>query len=194
MGNHFIAILFLLSFIICPDLLSGQQKYESESRMRSEEVPTEAILFLDAFQNKRKVRWYLEEGLDRKSIEAKFKLDRQKYSIEFDALGQFEDVEIEIRKKEIPESTLEKIKSQLSLDCGKFKIQKVQTQYTGDKSAVHSTITKASRSDAVTIKYELVVKCKSGNNSSLLEYLFTESGEKLAVSEIVFKNSSHLEY
>lgn len=174
--------------------LYAQIKYEKESRLKEKNVPSIAFNFIDSLAVKRKVKWYLEEGFNRTSIEAKFKMNNQKYSIEFDTVGILEDIEIEIKWDVLNKTLRDSINFYLGQECKKFKILRIQIQYLGDRSVLLSKIKTGESTEDYIIRYEIVVKCCNEDNVNLFEYLFSDSGQKLAVSQIVFKNSSHLEY
>ena len=88
-------------FFIVISSVSAQLKYEKESRLAVEEVPEQARNFINTITTSNKVKWYLEEGLDRSSIEAKFEYKDHKYSVEFDSIGILEDVEVQVKWSEI---------------------------------------------------------------------------------------------
>ncbi|MCB0519277.1 MAG: hypothetical protein H6577_00315 [Lewinellaceae bacterium] len=186
-----------LSFVVLafwPSHLSAQQKFEKESRLKEKDIPSNALGYMDALAAGKKIRWYLEEGIDRTSIEAKFKFNNQKYSVEFDTSGHLEDIEVEMKWDELKQSLQDSIGSQLGQDCKKYKIQKVQIQYAGDPSVLLTKLKTGKNADGYTVRYEAVVKCCNKKNVALYEYLFNDKGEKISISQIVFKNSSNLEY
>lgn len=194
MFKYIIAGIALFFIAIFTNQLYAQVKYEKESRLKEKDVPTIALDFIDSLAVGRKVRWYLEEGFDRKSIEAKFKMNNQKYSVEFDTVGNLEDVEIQLKWDGLNKTLRDSIGFYLGQDCKKFKIRRIQIQYSGDHSILLYKIKTGESTDDYIVRYEVVVKCCNENNVNLFEYLFSDSGQKLTVSQIVFKNSSHLEY
>lgn len=194
MFKLFLLSISLIFLAIFPGHLNAQQKYEKESRLKEKDVPSAAIEFIDSIGTGENIKWYLEEGLNRTSIEAKFKLNDKNYSIEFDTLGNLEDAEIQIKWDDIQKSVRDSISSQLNHDCEKLKIRKVQTQYSGDLKSILSSLRNNKENNHVVIRYELVVKCNANGNVSLFEYLFSSEGQKISSSQIVFKNSSNLEY
>ena len=171
----------------------GQEKYEREHRLKPEDVPQPALDFIVGMEKDVNVRWYWEEGLDRASIEAKFKLDNRNYSVEFDTTGLLEDLEIELALSELGPIEHTPFSFQIAEDCEKHKIRKLQIQYNGTAEEMLAWITKGGPSPK-PIRYELVVKCTSEGETTLYEYLFSENLDKLSRTEIVFKNSSNLEY
>ncbi len=138
--------LILITAVHCSNNLGAQEKYEKESRIREKYVPTKALQFIDSSDLKSRIRWYLEEGLNRKSIEAKFKHEKVRYSVEFDTLGNVEDIEIEIPWEDLNSQLKDSISLHLKKDCLKHKIVKVQIQYSGSES-------------------ELLAKLKTNHNS-----------------------------
>lgn len=186
-------LLFLISMYFSLNL-RAQEKYERESRIKQKDVPTEALRFFDSISNINKIKWYKEEGLNKISFEAKFKINRTKYSVEFDSLGNIEDIEIEVDWRDLKTQLKDTISAQLNRNCNSHKITKLQIQYTGSKADLwHQLKYQAIKPNAI-VHYELIVKCRQSKDVNLFEYLFSEFGEIVSVSKIVFKNSSHLEY
>lgn len=186
-----VTILILGSF---SNSLLAQQKFEKESRLKQNEVPSNALNFIDSLKLKNKVKWYLEEGLERKSIEAKFKRNRKKHSVEFDILGNIEDVEIEIKWDELTTPLKNSISTRLQKDCIKHRIDKIQIQYTGNQMLLFLKLLSGKPTEDLTVKYEIIVKCRSEKSTELFEYLFTDKGHFVLASQIIFKPSYHLEY
>ena len=124
MVKHIFTGVIIILFTICSNQLNAQQKYEKESRLKEKNIPNKALHFIDSLEVGSRIRWYLEEGLEHTSIEAKFKLNNQKYSIEFDTIGNLEDIEIQIKWSELEKPLRDSIRFYLGEDCKKIKIQK----------------------------------------------------------------------
>lgn len=193
MNNARMLLLIPIMAALCTQRVYSQQKYERESRLAPENVPPAALEFIDALEITSKIKWYSEIGLESKSIEAKFKRDGQRHSIEFDTIGAVEDVEIEMKLQELKPFVKGTITSQLSSTCSRYKISKIQIQFTGREPELLSFLKGAATSEALTKKYEIVAKCVT-RKAGLFEYLFSDQGTLLETSEIIFKNSSNLEY
>ncbi|UZR99601.1 hypothetical protein [Chondrinema litorale] len=192
--KYVISIKVIILLIIFFNSLYAQHKYEKESHLSEKNVPRKALNFLDSLDVSSNIRWYLEEGLDSRSIEAKFKYNNLRHSVEFDTIGNLQDIEVETEWSDLTNSLKVALTTHLSKDCEKFKIRKVQIQYTGDTSVLLAKIKTGESSKNYFVSYEIVVKCKKSKNIDLYEYLFSDSGEKLSTARIVFKNSSNLEY
>src|SRR5690606_41633459 len=87
MIKYVIVTITILMFGNYSNNLFAQQKYEKESRLNRNNVPAIAFNFIDSLNLKNRVKWYLEESLENKSVEAKFKKSGKKHSVEFDILG-----------------------------------------------------------------------------------------------------------
>ena len=174
--------------------LHAQEKFEKESRIKQKNVPSEALLFIDSLNFKNKIKWYKEEGFNRQSIEAKFKYNKARYSVEFDTLGNMEDIEIEVDWDDLESDIRDSISLQLKKDCLKHKIVKVQKQYKGSESELFLLLKADKKSQSLIIKYELIVRCRQQKKVDLYEYLFENKGVLISISKIIFRNSSHLEY
>lgn len=187
-------LVMLLAGLCSITSLHAQEKFERESRIHRRDVPAAALGFVDGLELSGRVRWYLEEGLTRKSIEAKFRLDGARCSVEFDTLGQVEDVEVETDWESLNASVRDSITAQLTKDCSKHRVGKVQVQYTGMDAALLSKLRTGQTDTALTVRYEVMVRCQQPQRVELFEYLFSSSGKVVSAARVVFKNSSHLEY
>lgn len=172
----------------------GQQKYESERRIKRDQVPAKALSFIDSLNLESKVRWNFEEALESSSVEAKYKHKGEKYSVEFDTLGNLQDIEIDIPWRDAEEQLKESINNQLNQDCRKYKVQNAQIQYSGERSVLLEKLRSGSTKSTFTTRFELIVRCASDSDVNLFEYLFSDAGERLSTFKIIFKNSNHLEY
>ena len=190
---RFCSILFLLIFTVSGHLFA-QEKFEKERRIKRDEVPVKALRFIDSLRVHAKIKWYEEEGLTGKTIEAKFKQNRTKYSIEFDPLGTLEDLEIEVNWARLDVSLKNAITNQLNQQCSKHKIVKVQEQFTGEEHHLFTLLSSGIKSEELKVNYEIVVSCHDDQGVHLFEYVFNEEGIILTKHKIIFKNSSHLEY
>lgn len=188
-----IFFLFLPILLVISVQANAQTKYEKESRIKPTNVPETALAFVASLNTESKVKWYLDIGFSESTVEAKFKINSQRYSVEFDTSGQLIDVEIEIPLHEIPLDVRNAIASRLNTDCKKYSIKKTQVQYSGDEASVRKTLQESATSES-SVRYELVVKCKKEEGTDLYEYLFDSNGRFLSVAKIVFSNASNIEY
>lgn len=185
---------FLIVFLFISQLCFTQNKYEREVRLDEKEIPIKATQFISGLNFKSKIKWFKEYGLNTISYEAKTKFKGKNYSIEFDSLGILEDVEIIVRKKNLSIATLNKIEKQLQKDQLKYKIGKIQIQYSGGEESVRKKILKNIISEELVIRYEIIVSGKVQKKFQRFEYLFTQSGEFVQRKTIVLTNTDNLEY
>lgn len=185
-----LSMLFLFSF-------NGfsQSKYEKEFRIDPKDVPSPALSFVDSLTFDSRVKWYKEIGLELNTIEAKATIRRVRHSIEFCEEGIFQDVEIEVKPDEIPYSTNSKISEILSLRHKKYRIEKVQIQYTGDRNVVLRLLREnRSNTEGIILNYEIVVSTKLDGVYIMLEYLFSEAGEFVQSSQIISRRIDTIDY
>jgi hypothetical protein len=175
-------------------LAAQEQKYEEEHRLSSTAVPTLALEFVGQFTARKKTRWLEEKRKNGSSIEAKFRYRRQKYSVEFDTLGNLEDVEIQILFKSLENTLQEQIKSSLAKIFRCHKIQKIQIQYRTNEDGIVGRFDNDEMLWEVEENYELVVRGKEQNYLKLYEVTFSKTGTLLKRVEIISKNSDNLEY
>lgn len=186
-------IIFAFIFLCGATCSFSQEKFEKESVVKADEVPVKASHFIDSLKLLKSVKWFYEEGLSNSSYEAKFLHEKRKYSVEFDTLGNVEDVEVSVDWNELPNQICDAINAHLNNHCDKFKIVKIQIQYSGQAIDLIRFIN-GGNADGITRQYELIVRCKNEKEVSLFEFRFDREGVFLHKSQIVLNNSSHLEY
>jgi hypothetical protein len=188
------------AFVLCVFFLFSfqgfsQQKFEKESRIKAEDVPPGALSFVDSLTFDSRIKWYKETGLDYITIEAKAKINNERHSIEFGENGIFQDVEIEVMPDKIPETANSKITEILSQRHKKYKVEKVQIQYTGDRNTVLGFLrNNRMNPEGITINYEVVISTKMDGNYLTLEYLFSESGEYEQSSQIISRRKDTIDF
>lgn len=184
--------LLLLSGICHP--LMAQEKYERERRISIEDVPSAAISFLDSCEFDKRIRWHEEESLTGRSIEANVKEAGLRYSIEFDTLGQIEDIEINRRESQLPEATMLAIHQYLDQHFDRYSIKKIQVQWTGNRTALISLVTTGGTHIPHITRYELIVKGRDETGIHEYEFLFSDQGAFLQRSVLIFRTTDHLDY
>ncbi len=188
-------VLVLSSILLIAFHGFSQAKYEKEFRIKAKDVPSGALNFVDSMTFDSKVKWYKEAGFNLVTIESKAKYKKERYSIEFSDKGIFQDVEIEVKSNKIPDSTFSKISGFLSQRHKKYKIEKVQIQYAGDRNLVLMFLREnRNNSEGITISYEVVISTKMDGNYLMLEYLFSETGEYLQSNEIISRRNDTIDY
>lgn len=198
-GRKFIFILKFL-FVTALLILSNspgfsQSKYEKEFRIKESEVPLSALSFVDSMNFDTKIKWYKEIGLTQITFEAKAISNKERHSIEFCEDGIFQDIEIEVDSSKIPYSIYSKISELLAIRHKKYKIEKIQMQYAGDRGAVLRFLReKAFNSEDITISYEFIISTKMDGNYLMLEYLFSDKGEYVQSNQIVSKRKDTIDY
>ena len=189
--------LLLFFSVVTISVLStfSQEKFEKEYRIKATKVPKKSLKFIKNLDVQKKVRWYAEESQDGKTFEAKVKHNGHKYSIEFSEKGDIIDVEKTIQFSELTNKINRNISEGLAKRFQKFKIKKIQVQFSGHVNQQYSKIFKLVSNHAqVTILYELIVKGKTKKENSRFEILMNAEGEIL--KELKFKpsNSINLEF
>ncbi|XLS28811.1 hypothetical protein ACJD0Z_16635 [Flavobacteriaceae bacterium M23B6Z8] len=175
----------------------AQKKYEKESRISKEDFPENALKLLHGYtETAKRLRFYRETDSTKTSFEAKFKIQNKKYSIEFDADGILEDIEIEIAFRKLPEAIKQNISQYLEHHSKKYSIKKVQKQYylPGDVSAKNTMVAAFKDLDINFIRYELVVWRSSDEESGMVEFTFNHLGEYLLERPFSQASYDHILY
>lgn len=186
-----ISFLLFLGMINLP--VFAQDKIERELRVKEKEVPKEAKDWLyDAFETTKRPKWYQELFESGYSYEAKFKLKGKFYSVEFDSLGNIQDVEIEIGFKELPKDVQTGLELHLSQGYKNSDIKRIQIQYSGESDDLKAFFDQNSLEGILT-RYEIeFIGLDETGGSELWEGLFSENGKLISKRKIVLTPSENL--
>lgn len=185
---------WLLLLLLLPVTLWAQDnKIEQEKRVKPREVPKQAREWLrDAFETTRKVRWYREKTSGSKSFEAKFDYQSAFYSVEFDTLGQIEDIEVDRAWEDLPLRHRNLIQQQLD-QWEKVKVRRIQEQWTGEPDDLEDAIDEAEWED-ITTRYEIELLAKIEGEKALWEVLFSTEGEVLLRRKVILRADDNLNF
>lgn len=173
-------------------LVFSQEKFEREYKIKHNDVPASAKNFIQQLSPKKTI-WFKEESQIGITIEAKFKWKKQRFSIEFDTLGNVLDVEFIIKEENIPTNTRKKITRSFNEQFSKWKIEKIQTQFLGTPNQLLNAIQKDD-TKGIVMRYEIIVCGKTTNIARRFEHTFNTEGETISIAEIIEDNADHLEY
>lgn len=192
--------LYLYSLILSASLCLfytstiGQNKYEREYKIKEDKVPQNSVQWIrEVFKDVKKVKWYVEESESKKSFEAKFRYLNRHFSVEFDTTGKIEDVEEKIEWELLNDDLKKNLSFYLESNYTKYKIIKIQKQYSGDSNALHSIFDDATKKK-MTIKYEMEFHGKNENKDEIWEGLFNDTGELIEIRKIVLQPTNNLEF
>lgn len=175
-------------------LAFAQGKEEVEERIEAADFPEEARRFAESLFEGEKIHWIKELNQNGHSYEAKAKFSNVKYSLEFDDQGKFEDLEFVIKSKQLPEKVKQQIEKQLSSEFERFKIRRIQEQWSGDKSRLKTAMQQQKKGSALKRQYELEVHGKRKGAYANYEYLFDGEGSYKSSQEIQESNHDNFFY
>ncbi|GGD52352.1 hypothetical protein GCM10011361_18780 [Muriicola marianensis] len=183
---------FLVSFHLC-----GQAKYEREFRITKSQFPEQALTWIaEELKDARRVRFYKEIDSARVSYEAKFKKDRLHYSVEFNAQGELEDIELLIEEVDIPREVYQAIENYITGECSRFKIRRLQQQYPMTMERNTEAVIRDAFQNLILpyINYELIVSCRKDTGRVEYEYLFNAEGSFISRRISLPPNYDHILY
>lgn len=187
--------LFVILFNIgIGNNIVAQTKYERESKISHKEVPKPAKEFINATELDLKIQWFRELSNDRTSFEAKFKLNKDKFSVEFDSLGKIQDIEFNIDINRMGHITRKNIEEYLSIKYSNYKVEKWQEQWTGEEIKLVQSMRTLERNDVLTLKYEGIIRVLNGKKYETYEFLFNKDGTLLSQSLIIESNRTNLDF
>jgi hypothetical protein len=184
-------VLFALLLSNCA-LVYSQEKVEQEYRIELSQVPNEAQQFINAFAPESKIKWLQEESAKGTTVEAKFKLNGKRHSIEFATSGTLEDVEIVIAFLEIPQNTRSLIEHYFQETFDYFKIEKVQAQYLGSTDEI---LDWQKGTKKLFPQYEIVLKTRAkAVKAKRFQLLFDYNGKLVEKSRVTMRRDNILRF
>ena len=182
-------ILILVSFQI------AAQKKEHEQRVDKDSVPEKALKFVEQIKiDMKHPRWYKENTSGKRSYEIKFVYDHQLHSVEFNEVGLIEDIEVMIKKRKLKPEVLRTINNSLDEIYDKYKIVKIQKQFSSEKEDDLIKILNQGISEDVVVKYEIEFEAKQNGSWKMYEGTFTKDGRLESKREIVIRSTENLNY
>lgn len=184
--NSLFKILWVLSIIFSVTLIAGkaggQTKYEREYRINEQDVPGTAIEYLNGFPFNRRIKWYINQYAFSETFEAKVRYQGRLYSIDFNQEGILNDLEVDIRQKEMPKEITSKIHHQLGLIFERYRILRIQAQFcTPD---LHMKVSEGILKFLREANFEIIVEGNAGEGAAQYEILFSEEGSVLRKEEL----------
>jgi hypothetical protein len=172
----------------------AQEKNEVERRVKKSEVAEAAKDWLkDAYENKRKTKWYFQTDGDKEVFEAKLKHRKHLHSVEFNLEGNVQNIEVLIKEKELDPEVYQNLIDDLNRNFNKFSISKLQIQYTGEPDDLEDLIDE-DEFENITIHYEIEFYGKSDTEDELWEGLFDSKGKLLEKRIVKLKATDNLDY
>ncbi|TBN03345.1 hypothetical protein EYD45_10080 [Hyunsoonleella flava] len=187
--------VFIFFFWI--SLSFAQAKNEKEERIPLSEFPKIAQNYFNSFSHKVKyLKFYRETDGEKQSFEAKFKIKKLYYSVEFDTEGKLEDVEIVIKEKYIPKSTFSEISGYFDANYRKTRLLKIQKQYVNytnrsDKAFLQHIVEHPN--DRHT-HFEIIAEIKTDDLHELREFTFDKNGKFEAYRKVTSSSYEHALY
>lgn len=185
-------MLLTMYTLALPVNLVAQEKIEVEKKVTVQEVPPNAIQWVNStFPNTRRIKWYYEQTSGLQSYEAKFKFQRQKYSVEFDTSGYLQDVEIETKWRRM--STKEKdLLGKTFAQIEKFDLKRIQIQYSDDPEELQKSFLQDQ--NYPLRKYEIEFTGIIDGEYAFWEGLISHEGIVLQIRKIVIPSLDNLEF
>jgi len=167
---------------------------EQEERISKDDVPASALDYLKTFPFTKKIKWYSETNGTDLSIEAKTKWNGCKYSIEFDTLGQLQDIEVTLNVKDLNLTLRDSISHYFRHSFASYSLCKIQRQYSGNPELIKTQVLNNTSNESTIIRYEIVAKVQTDKVKQLKEFLFDQNGVLLQTKVIPYRNIDNLEY
>ena len=192
--SPFLLLTCLCVLFFIPKQLSAQEKRETEYKIPDDQAPAPAREWIDkAYNQPTRVSWYREDHSGELSFEAKFRWEKRWHSVKFSPEGNIEDIEIRIKKKEVPAAAREKIWAYFDSTYTKYRVNKIQLQWTGEEKQLLKALQEHNASGVIT-RYEIEFMGRNAKENDLWEGLFDKTGVLLQRSRIILIPTDNLAY
>lgn len=184
---------YLLLIFYCSFSFS-QVKNEKEERITVSHMPEVIQNYFGSISNQvNKLKFYRETDGKKQSYEAKFKHRKKRYSIEFSTKGHLEDIEVLIKKKEIPKEILQMITNYFKDNYDKHRFFKIQKQYKkptniNDEHFIKNILTNNHNYNPA---YEIIAETKSNKTNEIKEFTFKNNGQFEKLRDIIASSYEH---
>lgn len=167
---------------------------EFEKRCRYKELPKAMQESLQALygQLPKRAKFYQEYQKESYSYEAKFRYRGHCHSVEYDAEGQLEDIEIRQKWRKLAPEIRQQIEQTLEQQFKRYRIRKLQLQLTGPEKDLAQQL--QTKTPLIPSAYELIIKENDGQSWQLWEFLFTAEGQILRQEQLIEASSWQLDY
>lgn len=187
-------ISIMLCILYC-GIITAQDKNEIEKRVNPESIPSIAVKDLsDILGADHKVKWYYQEDGSKKVYEAKFKIKRKRYSVEFDTLGKIYNVEINADLKKFSKQNTELLSENLLALFNDYTIRKIQFEYFGKETDLFKLISDGKVGDGLSQQYEVEIIVKLNKQKKLYEIILSDKFTLISKREIRLKSTDLLDY
>ncbi|WP_162340238.1 hypothetical protein [Cyclobacterium salsum] len=184
-----IICIFLVGFSI---VAHGQEKIEREYRVKEREAPGEAREWLnDAFEGRKKVKWFREETSGKSSYEAKFNWEEADYSVEFDLSGTVEDIEIIKNWENLSSNLRQNLEAYFDKHYRKWRLEKIQLQYSGSPDDLEDLIDE-DEMEGILTRYEIEYYGDGEEGKNLWEGTFDKDGHVIDKRVIIIPPADNL--
>ncbi|MGS2725456.1 hypothetical protein ACU8DI_02525 [Psychroserpens sp. BH13MA-6] len=190
-------VLFGLIASLCFSFGLSQTKNEKEARIEMNAFPEYSKTVISQTpKNAKRQRFYYETDGDKTSYESKFKYNGHWHSVEFNQSGILEDVEIQIKQKEVPIKIFQHIETYFKTHSDKYDIVKIQEQYVFQPQDSLSEFIEDIYYDInkLSPNYEMIVALKKNKSWKLQEVTFDAHGNFIRTRNLVPESYEYIMY
>ncbi|ALO16895.1 hypothetical protein L21SP5_03281 [Salinivirga cyanobacteriivorans] len=175
-------IVLLLTFLMVTLQVQSQDiKNEKEKYVDRNVFPDEALKQLDALSDTKRISYIRQVDGDNVSFEAKFKFNNMKLSVEFAPGGRLQDIEVLIKKRDLPDGLYAKFDQLFLRLFDKYKITRMQRQYKPGRGysgvSLNDYLENSLNKFKINYELELRVVEKNSNEIGHYEFLIDENAE-----------------
>ena len=197
LGTQRFKIVLLCGFLLICLSGFGQVKYEREHRIKKSQFPVSARSFFENnVDEAKKIRYYREVDSNLVTYTVRFRKDRLYYGLQFNRQSVLQHIEFSIKEVDIPEESLQQIKSYLDNNFNKYNVRRISQQYpVSSEQPVAISMRNAFQNLIIeSIRYELMFRGKKEAKGVDYEALFGSDGSFINIRKSLPPNYDHVLY
>lgn len=190
MKYNFIYLIFLCCFSTF-----SQTKNEREARINYALLPHVAKpCFIAIMSQVKSLKFYKETDGEKESYEAKFKFNKQYYSIEFSSIGVLEDIEITIKEKQIARDVLQIIQGYTNSYFDKTRFIKIQKQFVNNTTKNDEQFIQyiLNNPNSLNPNFEIIAELITNKTHVIKELTFNNTGEFVTSRIVEFEDYEYV--
>lgn len=195
-----VLFLFIIQLLFLHFTCFSQRvKNEVEESIAKSEMPDKSLALISGLlKDARKTRFYRETDGEQVSYEAKIGWRGNMYSIEFFEDGSLMDIEKLVSYHSLSEEDRNNIEKYLSQEYTRFKIRKVQKQFSAeehdeeDEEVIEEFLEQDN--DDLIIRYEIEIDVRAQAGVGAYEMLFDNEGNFISKRKILRRSLDNILY
>ncbi|MGB5553980.1 MAG: hypothetical protein WBM83_04915 [Flavobacteriaceae bacterium] len=184
-------------FLFIGTFASAQNNYESEHRILKAQFPEVATSFVtDNTEHIKNLKFYKEVDTASTRFSAKFKKDRLKYHMDFDADGALQKIGFQVKVVDLSSDLYSTVESYFLNNFETFKVKRIFQEYGIESNRTQSQFLKDAFQNMIlpSNKYRFLIVAKKNGKKTKYDALFDGEGNLKRLKQSLPANHDRVLY